>query len=603
MRIQVLLGCIVLGLASIVGFYLWQRAPQEPLPEPVLTPQPNATTSAASEPAIPDSYLTLEQRQLLFDLERADLLLGKALKPLYTAIKQGDREGIRSLLAPGFEAAVPTVPKGVGDAKRDITYRFATDSSARKRIDSSGFLSWIGDLHDQFEKIESIAFGRKRNDPSIVGGQNVVGESQGTFRIAGQSKTGGLLELQGSFRLKHQGIDVTTESPPTNGGLQAAWIHQLVLEDISFLAAPKHLFEETTVSSGIDTGVMHDNWKDKAYYDFTGGPYLGDINHDKHLDLLVTGMGRGWLYLGNGDGTFRDSGWKSPAFETTSANGKEYFVPFAAIFDTTGDGRREVLFGGKFYAWSNSDETLKLIPGAVELPNADASLCDFDRDGKTDIYLLNAGREFPSFYAKTKGFFDNQRIFGKENLLFRNLGNGRFEDVTHATNASPARGRAFAATWLFANDDPWPDLFAANEFGRNLFLINQEGKRFLEVEDVDKEFGGFSMGVTSGDLDGDGDIDLYVANMYSKAGHRIYHHLPMEVYPEEVRHMFVASVTGNRLYRAQGQQSYQETSVRAGVNAVGWGWSGAMADFDLDGQLDLYAPCGYNSNDPEKPDG
>ena len=73
------------------------------------------------------------------------------------------------------------------------------------------------------------------------------------------------------------------------------------------------------------------------------------------------------------------------------------------------------------------------MPGAVELPNADASLCDFDRDGKTDIYLLNAGREFPSFYAKTKGFFDNQRIFGKENLLFRNLGNGQFEDVTHAT--------------------------------------------------------------------------------------------------------------------------------------------------------------------------
>ena len=67
--------------------------------------------------------------------------------------------------------------------------------------------------------------------------------------------------------------------------------------------------------------------------------------------------------------------------------------------------------------------------------------------------------------------------------------------------------------------------------------------------------------------------------------------------------MFVASVTGNRLYRAEGQQIYQETSVRAGVNAVGWGWSGAMADFDLDGQLDLYAPCGYNSNDPEKPDG
>ena len=376
MRIQVLLGCIVLGLASIVGVYVWQRPSQEPEQEPVLIPQTNATTSTASEPTIPDSYLTLEQRQLLFDLERADLLLGKALKSLYTSIKEGDRQALRLLLAPDFQAAVPSLSEADSGAKHSATYRFAIDSSPRNNIDSSGFLSWIADLRDQFEKIESIAFGRKRNDPSIVGGSNVVGESQGTFRIAGKSKAGGLLELQGTFRLTHQGIDVTTESAPKNGGLQSGWIHQLVLEDISFLAAPKHLFEDTTTSSGIDTRVMHDNWKDKAYYDFTGGPYLGDINHDNHLDLLVTGMGRGWLYLGNGNGTFRDSGWKSPVFETTSANGREYFVPFAAIFDATGNGRREVLFGGKFYAWSTSDETLRLIPGAVELPNADASLCD-----------------------------------------------------------------------------------------------------------------------------------------------------------------------------------------------------------------------------------
>ena len=125
-----------LALEEVLPFHAGARAPTAHL-APAAVERINA--------------LLTESQQLLFDLERADLLLGKALKPLYTAIKQGDRKGIRSLLAPDFEATVPTVPKDVGDAKRDVTYRFATDSSAGKRLDSSGFLSWIGDLHDQFK--------------------------------------------------------------------------------------------------------------------------------------------------------------------------------------------------------------------------------------------------------------------------------------------------------------------------------------------------------------------------------------------------------------------------------------------------------------------
>ena len=603
MRLPLTFGTIILGLVCAFAVYVTRR-PGQPVEEPLLAPAPDSAAGSKSEPEIPDSYLTLEQRQLLFDLERADLLLGKPLKPLYTAIKRGDQQAIRLMLAPDFTASLPVINTfSSAETPPATAYRYVPVEPDPRIVDCDGFLSWLSGLHEHFETIESVAFGRKKNDPSIAQGPTIVGESQGTFRIAGRAKDAALLEIQGTFRLKHQGLDVGPGKTHPNGGLSGGWIHQLVLQEVSFVAAPRHLFEDGTADSGIDTRVMHDNWKNKAYYDFTGGPYLGYVDGDGHLDLLITGMGRGWLYLGNGDGTFRDSEWKSPVFETTSAAGREYFVPFAAIFDATSDGGQEVLFGGRFYRWSAEEQTLQLLPSAMELPNADTSLCDFDRDGRTDVYLLNAGRDFPSFFTKTKGFFDNERIFGKENLLFRNLGDGKFEDVTHTTNASPARGRAFAATWLFANDDLWPDLFAANEFGRNLFLINQEGQRFVEVEDVDSEFGGFSMGVTSGDLDGDGDIDLYVANMYSKAGHRIYHHLPLEVYPEEVRDMFVASVTGNRLYRAQGDQTFEETSVRAGVNAVGWGWSGAMADFDLDGQLDLYAPCGYNSNDPEKPDG
>ena len=89
---------------------------------------------------------------------------------------------------------------------------------------------------------------------------------------------------------------------------------------------------------------------------------------------------------------------------------------------------------------------------------------------------------------------------------------------------------------------------------------------------MDAEFGGFSMGVATGDLDGDGHADLYVSNMYSKAGHRVYHHLDLSVYPENVRRMFMSSVTGNRYYRSRGDTTFDDRTLEAGVNRVGWGW-------------------------------
>ena len=111
------------------------------------------------------------------------------------------------------------------------------------------------------------------------------------------------------------------------------------------------------------------------------------------------------------------------------------------------------------------------------------------------------------------------------------------------------------------------------------------------------------MGVASGDIDGDGAIDLYVSNMYSKAGQRVFSHLDLSIYPQSARRMFMSSVMGNRYYRSVGDLTFEDRSVAGGVHAVGWGWSGALADFDLDGWLDVYAPCGHTSVNAARPDG
>ncbi len=535
-----------------------------------------------------DAYLSEEGRRVLFDIERADLLLGRALEPVSAAIRAGHEAPLRAALGPGFAGRLPPLP-GPADWTAEGSFRW-THLSEPAEVDTAGLLAWLGRMRGRFAKLEVVAFGRKKNSATVLKGPDVAARSEGLIRLAGQAKDGGRLEIAGRFVLGHDGLGTYDGTQPLAG-----WIRGLELHAMTAVHSHRALFEETTAASGINVLELHDTWKagDGGRVMQPGGVYLGDVDGDGVTDLIVTDEGRRTpLYLGRGNGTFRKSAWRGPkAAERTEV----------AIFDATGDGRVDVLLGGELLTWNAATEMLEPVPGATRLPNGGACVADYDADGRLDVYLVDVGKRYTG--PRSKAFFDDERITGRRNLLFRGLGGGRFEDVTDRMNASGAFGRTFAAVWLHANDDDRPDLFCANEFGRNAFLVSQPDGTFADMPEIDHEFGGFSMGVAAGDIDGDLKTDLYVSNMYSKAGHRIYHHLDLAVYPENVRKMFMASVAGNRYYRARGDLTFEERGGVAGINAVGWGWSGALADFDLDGRLDVYAPCGHTSVDRDKPDG
>lgn len=561
---------------------------------PTIGDEATATTQPATRPSLQteEAYLSAEQRLRLFDLEQADLRLGHALTPFTESVRVIDGLRVRMALADDFVGTVASLPAPHGVSETDYSY---TLLQSDLQVDATGFVDWITGLTEHFETIETVSFARDRNGKEILLGRNGVAESAGAFRIAGVRRGGGPIELAGRFLLRHRGMDdgyLTVES----------WIHGLVLEDVHLITTDQLLFEEVTASTGIEMKDLHDNWGDRkeAFPTFTGGVYLGDVDEDGHLDLLVTEFLNARFYRGNGDGTFVEVGWQPRDLERVFPN-ESVSLLFAAIFDADADGQNDVLCGGTLYHWEKEQGTLAPMPVTTRLPNNDIVLGDYDRDGKTDVYLLDAGMR--ARQTPTRAFFDDDRVNGRANRLLKNLGGGKFKDVTRAANASPGHGRTFAAVFFYANDDPWPDLFGANEFGRNVFLINQGDGRFEEVPDVDRVFGGFSMGVSTGDLDGDGRSDLYVSNMYSKAGHRVYHHLDLSLYPEKARPMFVASVNGNRYYRSRGDSTFQDMSVEAGIHAVGWGWSGAIADFNLDGWLDVYAPSGHTSVSTLRPDG
>ena len=104
------------------------------------------------------------------------------------------------------------------------------------------------------------------------------------------------------------------------------------------------------------------------------------------------------------------------------------------------------------------------------------------------------------------------------------------------------------------------------------------------------------MGVSWGDYDNDGLQDLYVCNMYSKAGNRIMGKIP------GLDPRIVMLAGGNSLFRNRGGHFRKVSGVEPPsllVEKVGWAWGGQFADFDNDGFLDIYSLSGYYSAPPE----
>jgi hypothetical protein len=158
--------------------------------------------------------------------------------------------------------------------------------------------------------------------------------------------------------------------------------------------------------------------------------------------------------------------------------------------------------------------------------------------------------------------------------------------------------------WLDVNDDRWPDVYVINELGGGILLVNHGNGTFREVHLIDGDPGDFgSMGMAVGDFNNDGRMDIYTANMYSKAGRRIMENLPADSYPPEIMAKIKRFVTGSELYRNDGGLKFSAVGKAARVHAVGWAYGAAFVDLDNDGFLDLYATAGFASVNKEEPDG
>jgi hypothetical protein len=189
------------------------------------------------------------------------------------------------------------------------------------------------------------------------------------------------------------------------------------------------------------------------------------------------------------------------------------------------------------------------------------------------------------FSASTEPFVNRP---GPPNQLFRNLGNGRFARATGA-EAAEQFTQSMAATWSDFDLDGDMDLYVVTEAAPNQLVRNNGDGTFSDITGAATSDVGFGMGLGFGDYDNDGRQDIYVTNMYSKAGLRISEQMGAN---EKIQ----GSARGNSLLR-NGPNGWEGVSgieaPRILVEAADFGWGGAFADFNNDGNLDLYAPAGY----------
>lgn len=327
------------------------------------------------------------------------------------------------------------------------------------------------------------------------------------------------------------------------------------------------------------------------------GIAVGDYNGDGREDLYVcqpSGLPNR-LLRNNGDGTFDDVS-ATAGVDVLDATSMAIF----ADFDNDGDQDLLLVMGTQLALMVNDGaghfarkQDAGFRAGGASFTSA--AVADFDRDGLLDVYVC--AYDFwtsGTTYDAPTPYYDATN--GPPNFLYRNRGRGVFEDVTARSGMNVNNNRfSFAASWADYDRDGWPDLYVANDFGRNNLYRNRGDGTF---EDVAARAGvedlGAGMSVAWGDYDGDGWVDLYVSNMWSSAGQRLTSNPGFaEVAEGAARAAFQRQAKGNSLFRNKGDGTFEDVTAKAGVEFGRWAWGSGFADYDNDGRLDLMVKNGY----------
>ena len=327
------------------------------------------------------------------------------------------------------------------------------------------------------------------------------------------------------------------------------------------------------------------------------GVAIGDVNGDGLDDVYVCQPGGlpNLLFYQQPDGT---------ALAAPATTGVDFLDSSRAALwiDLDNDGDQDL-------AVATIEQLLLLENRGQELPEGELQFvvrgrypaaamayslaaADYDRDGRLDLYACLY--HSPDGVAVPNPVPYHDANNSTPNLLLHNDGDWQFHDATVESGMDENNRRwSYAAAWEDFDGDGDLDLYVANDFGRNCLYRNQAG-RFrdvaaeLGVEDIAS-----GMSVAWGDPNADGRPDLYVGNMFSAAGGRVTYQQQFQGDASEVTKSHLQRLArGNSLFLNTAEGNFRDASLTANVNMGRWSWGSLFADLNNDGWEDLVVTNG-----------
>lgn len=356
-------------------------------------------------------------------------------------------------------------------------------------------------------------------------------------------------------------------------------------------------FLDATLSSGVD--FVHEMGATPERHlpeTMGGGGVLFDAENDGDWDLYLVQSGSmpidlaasrdseppNQLFANTGDGTFTD---------VTASSGDAAHRGYGqgcACGDIDGDGFEDLYvtnFGADVLLRSSGDLRFTDVTAGAGLSDnrwtAGAVFFDADMDGDLDLFVtayVAIDPQNPVYCGRReegmRAYCSPDEYDGLHDRLWTNDGAGAFVDGSVQAGLTDTAGKGLGALAADFNGDQRLDLYVANDSVENRLWTQDEPGRFTDatlMSGTGVNSNGMSeagMGLAAGDVDGDGDLDLFVTNLDEES---------------------------NTLYRNDGEW-FTDVTARAGLDAPSRPWVGfgvAMEDFDLDGDLDIAVANGH----------